>query len=339
MRKKLMVLSMCVLLAIVLSSCGGKLMKGVKEAAGSMSTANEVKDTEKYNSYIALSNYITQWLDNMFTSYFKEFGVDEEIVIKKNFNGFNTFPVLKGHQDDLDKALNYASQKPAYQATDDSVKALVPKMKQLLVTMDDTQNYYKAKSYSDDQFAKGKELHRQIVAQYGEFTDLADTFFAEFVVITAQKKQEDLEALKKDDQLIRYHAMSIVLKSQEIQKVFYAADIDDDNILDLDVNVYIEKYNQLTEHINKFVEYSKDQDRIKKEKISITPVFTLNLEQVKVAATDLKEILEKKDTTINSTTKGKVTTGGKKVPLKEYSKKVSNLTSSYNTMIGLQTTK
>lgn len=339
MRKKLMVISMCVLLAIVLSSCGGKLMKGVKEAAGSMSTANEVNDTEKYNSYIALSNYITQWLDNMFTSYFKEFGVDEEIVIKKNFNGFNTFPVLKGHQDDLDKALNYASQKPAYQATDDSVKALAPKMKQLLVTMDEAQSYYKAKSYSDDQFAKGKELHRQIVAQYGEFTDLADTFFAEFVVITAQKKQEDLEALKKEDQLIRYHAMSIVLKSQEIQKVFYAADIDDDNILDLDVNVYIEKYNQLTEHINKFMEYSKDQDRIKKEKISVTPVFTLNVEQVKVAATDLKEILEKKDITINSTTKGKVTTGGKKVPLKEYSKKVSNLTSSYNTMIGLQTTK
>ncbi|WP_200879192.1 DUF3829 domain-containing protein [Paenibacillus tyrfis] len=166
-------------------------------------------------------------------------------------------------------------------------------------------------------------------------SDLADKFFTDFAVITEQRKKEDLKELKKSDQLVRYHAMSIVNRAQDIQKAFNNAGVTDDNVLDFDVNQYAELYKLLTEDIDKFMELSKDQERLKKERVKIVPVFTDSIQRVKTSATDLMEILRTKDTTISSDMKGKVTTGGRNVPLKNFDKRVSALVNSYNTMIGL----
>ena len=96
---------------------------------------------------------------------------------------------------------------------------------------------------------------------------------------------------------------------------------------------YKEKYDSLTEDINKFIEYSKDDARRKKEGIAILPTFSSDIERIKVTATDIMEVLNTRDTTINSNTKGKVTTGGKNALLHEFSRVVSDMVASYNNMI------
>ncbi|WP_163859166.1 YiiG family protein [Paenibacillus elgii] len=338
MNKRLTILSLGVSVCVSLSGCGsiGKIAEKVKEQTSqAKQESNSMRDTAKYNTYIGLSNYLTQGLNKTFEGYFKEFGEEEELHVRKNFTGLNTFPVLQSHKDDVDKALAFASKEPSFQAADESVKTLAPKLKELLETTGEMQAYYQAKTYTEDEFAKGKELHKKLLVQFNEVSDLADKFFADFAVITEQRKKEDLEELKKSDQLVRYHAMSIVNRAQDIQKAFNNAGVTDDNVLDFDVNQYAELYKLLSEDIDKFTELSKDQERLKKERVQIVPVFTDSIQRVKTSATDLMEILRTKDTTISSDMKGKVTTGGRNVPLKNFDKRVSALVNSYNTMIGL----
>lgn len=297
--------------------------------------SNSKIDTEKYNAYITLSNYMNGWLHEAVTIYFKEFGIKEEIAIDKDFDSFQTFPILQGHKDDVEKSLEYASKKPSFGAADDSMKALCPKLKELMDTLNEIENYYNTKSFVDDDFAKGKELHKRLYSQYNEYVILAEKFFSDFDVITQQKKQEDLEDLKKSDYMIRHYAMSIVMRAQDIERSFYDTGVNDSNILDYDVNKYKEKYDLLTEDINKFMEYSKDDERLKKEGLegnAFVGSFKGDVERMKVTATDIMQILETKDTSINSDTKGKVTTGGQNAPLEYFSRKVSSMIDSYNNM-------
>lgn len=226
-------------------------------------------------------------------------------------------------------------QKPSFGSSDDAIKALCPKVKELMDTLNEIENYYSTKSFVDDDFAKGKELHKKLCTEYNEYTTLAETFFSEFAVITEQKNNEDLENLKKSDHMIRYYAMSIVMRSQDIQTSFYEAGVNDNNILDFDVNKYKEKYDLLTEDINKFMEYSKDDERIKKEGLegnAFRGNFEGDIERMKVTAIDIMEILNTKDTSINSDTKGKVTTGGTNAPLQTFNTKLSAVINSYNNM-------
>ncbi|WFD10927.1 YiiG family protein [Tepidibacter hydrothermalis] len=325
-KKNVSYILICVIMCTLLSACS---------VSDTLQGSSSKIDTEKYNSYITLSNYMTGWLDQGLTMYFKEFGIEEQIKIDKNFDSFQTMPILQGHKDDVEACIEYASKKPSFGAADDSVKALCPKLKELMNTLNEIQNYYSTKSFVDDDFAKGKELHKKIYTQYNEYVALAETFFSELSVITEQKNKEDLESLKKSDYMIRYHAMSIVMRAQDIQMAFYEAKVNDSNILDFDVNKYKEKYDLLTEDINKFMEYSKDDERLKKEGLEANPFignFESDVERMKVTATDIMEILKTKDTSINSDTKGKVTTGGRNAPLNTFNTKLSSVINSYNNM-------
>jgi len=332
LKTRLTIILLTIVISMTLSGCGtlGKIAGSVKEAA---SQASEAEVTAKHNAYVALGNYMTTWIIKTYASYFEQFGANDELAVKKNFRGFTTLPVLPAHKETVDKALSYASKEPSYQAADEAVKAMVPKLKEFMETTGEMQTYYQSKGYEGDDFAKGKELHKKIMAQFPEVSLLSDKFFADFAVITEQRKKDDLEKLKKNDFMVRYYAMSILNRAQDIQKAFSDAEVSDDNILDFDAAKYAELYKLLTDDIDKFKEVSKDKERLKKEGISVVPVFTDSLERVRTAGGDLMEILRTKDTTINSDTKGKMTTGGRNAPLYNFDRRVSSLVDSYNTMI------
>ena len=53
--------------------------------------------------------------------------------------------------------------------------------------------------------------------------------------ITTERKYQNAEMLKEEGLLIRSYAMSIILRSQEIQDAFSMAGVSDENILDFDL--------------------------------------------------------------------------------------------------------
>lgn len=329
MKKKILAIVLAsLMLCISLSGCGDYI-----ESFGSSSQED---DTEKYNAYIDFSNYITQWFDNALFDYFKEFGIEEDIIVRENFSDFNTYPILKVHEEQVEKTLEYASKEPSYEETDEAVKALCPKLKDFMDTIKEMEEYYQSKSFIDDDFKRGNELHKEILTQYEEYMELSEKFDAEFSEITEEKKQEDLEQLKEDDYMIRYYAMRVIIKAQDIQTSFYDAGVYGENILDFDVDVYREKYDSLTEDVSKFMEYLDDEERFKREGFennAFISRFKEDAISVKAAATDIMQILETKNLDLESDTKGLVTTGETIPPTEYFDEKVSQLIDSYNNMI------
>ncbi|WP_026342211.1 YiiG family protein [Paenibacillus fonticola] len=333
MSRRLHYILCSILLCFLLSSCS--LIDEIKGSSNrSGLSVEEEHANAKYSAYINLNNMMTGGMfDRMMETYIDEFGLDEEIYISDDFSEFTSAPVLDGLVNAVNTAVDRASGEPSYGDADASLILLGPTMLDLIDTMKEISTYYSAKTFVDDQFVKGKELHRQFIAQYEEYGPLADQFFDDFDLIAAQQKLKDLDKLKEQDLLIRYYALSVVMRAQDIEKAFFDAEIYDENILDYDLEEYRAMYDLLTDDLNQFMEYSKDDKRRKKEAWSTLPVLDSSMQGVKVTATDILQILETGDATINSDTQGKVTTGGRNAILSSYFTKVSRLVDAYNNNI------
>ncbi|WP_442603104.1 DUF3829 domain-containing protein [Paenibacillus sp. KN14-4R] len=331
MKKLLSVFSVLIVLSVLLISCGSPEKEKEEKS-------DSAADVGKYNSYVGISNYITGWLESDIYGYIENFGFEEEIKFKKNFDpkkfeGMILTPIIKGGFDQVEEALAYTSKKPSFGAADESMKILLPKMKEYLNTINEVDTYYRSKAFAEDNFAKGKELHKKFYAMYNEYRDLADKFFIDFSEIEKKRQQVDLEKLKKADYLVRYYAKSIVIKAKEIQSDFALAKVNDSNILDFDANKYKERYDSLTEDMNKFLEYAKDKSRLEKEGIGSLWRFDGAIPEVKASATDIMQVLQTKSTNLNKPSDGKVKSRETIGYLENYNKKVSNLISCYNNMI------
>ncbi|MCR8643055.1 YiiG family protein [Paenibacillus sp. N1-5-1-14] len=330
MKKLVSVFTVLMVLSVLLISCGSQEKEGKIDSAA--------VDVEKYNSYVDISNYMTGFLETGIRKYLDNFGTEEELKFKKNFDakkfdGQILSPIAKFAFDQVETALAYTSKKPSFGAADDSMKNLLPKMKDYLNLINELDGYYRSKAFAQDDFAKGKELHKKFYKTYNEYTALGDKFFIDFSEVTKKMEQADLEKLKKEDYLVRYYAKSIVMKAQEIQTDFDLAKVNDSNILDYDANKYKTKYDSLTADMDKFLEYAKDKKRLEKEGIKILARFDEIIPDVKASATDIMQVLQTKSTNLNKPADGKVKSSETVGYLDKYSKKVSSLISSYNNMM------
>ncbi|MCM3042622.1 YiiG family protein [Paenibacillus motobuensis] len=321
-----------ILLVIATTACSLPTSRDLKGA----SARDETKDTNKYNAYIELSNQINGGMyGSIFNNYVDRFGWEEEIYIDDEFNGYSTTPFIPTVIEHAGKTLNFASVEPSYGATDEKVKELMPIIIDMMNANNDIESYYTAKTYVDDDFEKGRELHKRYIALFEKYIEVGQQFLDEFSEITRERKYSDAEKLKDEDMLIRYYALLTVLRAQEIQEAFYNKGVGDDNILDFDVKEYEELYNMLTEDIEHYFEYAKDADRRKTEAWPSLEIFKTSIEGVKVTATDILRVLREQDPEINSDTKGKVTTGGRNAILSAFDRKVSFLVDAYNTSLNM----
>ncbi|MHA7962897.1 DUF3829 domain-containing protein [Paenibacillus sp. CAU 1782] len=306
MKKVLSIALVFTLVTVILGACSG-LKDAVSGNGGAVAAA---KDTQKYNAYIDLSNFMNGFLETNVYSYATYFGFDEEIAFLKRgfdpetFDGMIISPMSEPTFNQVDEAVVYADTEPSYGVTDEKMKELAPKLKQLLETINEVQSYYSSKSFIEDDFELGKELHTKLVNQYYDFSDAADVFYTEFDVITTQKNLENLEQFKEEGYMLHYHAKSILMNAQEIQQAFYDADVDDSNILDLDSAKYKEMYNALTENVNQFMELAKDDEQKKKEGINSFWDFDNSVEDIKSAATTILEVLESQNADLDPVSVG-----------------------------------
>ncbi|MGF7050076.1 hypothetical protein J2T13_004599 [Paenibacillus sp. DS2015] len=89
---------------------------------------------EKFNAYVDLGNYITGWLDMDVYSYTEDFGWEEEMTFKNNFDiqKFDSrvlSPIIEGAFDIVDTILEYTSKDPSFGAADETMKELAPRCK------------------------------------------------------------------------------------------------------------------------------------------------------------------------------------------------------------------
>lgn len=282
-RKIALVVIMCIGVSTIATSCEYKEKELIiKDKEKSEST--EQKHNEKYEAYAALDTFITGKLQESLDYYFSKFGDTEEFKVDKNDNLYNGI-LLEFNKKELEEAFSYYSIEPHFDKVDNSTKNLEPEFKELMQALSEADTYYKLKSYVDDDFVKGKELHKKIYSQYIKIRPLNNQFSSDFGEFFKKDSKAKLEYFKKNDFMIKYYALSSLLKAKELESELQRQKITKDNMGSLDISKYKEKYNLLVTDMNKFLEYSKDSNRIKKEKIDTT--FLYIIMDVKAAATDI----------------------------------------------------
>lgn len=283
LRKIALAMIMCIGVSAITTSCEYKEKKlTVKDKV----TLEEIgqKYKEKYEAYATLDIFITGKLQESLDYYFSKFGDTEEFKENKNDNLYNGI-LLEFNKKELEEAFSYCSKEPQFDKVDNSVKDLEAEFKELIQSLSDADTYYKLKSYVDDNFVKGKELHKKIYSQYIKVKPLNKQFTFDFGEFFEKDSKAKLEYFEKNDFMIKYYALSSLLKAKDLESELQSQKITKDNMGSLDISKYKEKYNLLVIDMNKFLEYSKDSNRIKKEKID--PAFQYIIMDVKAAATDI----------------------------------------------------
>lgn len=303
----------------LLSACGSGTTKENNGATGSFD------GLQKYNNYIELSNYLTNWMNMNLSNYFETFGYEDQLQFaKKNFDpvafdGRLISPITEQFFVQVDKAIEYASKEPAYENVDEHMQDLGPKVKELMTTLNEIESYYSSKSFIEDDYSKGKELHQTLYAQYDSYWDALTLFYEDFDVLIKEEEQKSLDSLKEEGLLITFYAKSIVIQAKEIQEAFYTNLIYDENMSDFDTAEYKALYTPLAESIDGFLTAIEDTEQVEKEGYSNYWRFDATITDLKAVATSMLLVLEGE--TEN------------KSYLQQYDQALSSIISSYNNMI------
>jgi hypothetical protein len=291
MVKIMMPLLICLFLCIGTTAC---------KPGKAVDTGDKVikEDPEiKYNAYIALSDYMNGEFATCLNYYFAKFGYEYGAMID-NHGGFSLYPVSKSGRQISETAYKSSAEKPVYTEVDALVKELYPKMSELMNLLDEAYSYDVLKSYEDDNFIKAKELHGKVIASYDAYQPLYDRFTSGIYAVVAQQRKKDLENFRKNDQLLSYYCLSVILRTEELQVEMDNQNITASNILELDLIRFKEKHNLLAEDVHRFIEYASDERRVKREGFnpnsSYYSSFMGDVTEINIAAAEIIERVEKK---------------------------------------------
>lgn len=211
--------------ALLLSSCGGE-DSGEKSPSPSPSeTESESvppedapKDYSKFNAYLKLADQMSDMMDILdvyfsnveFTQDFAMAEGGDYAAIKEaaDFYIANTYKV--------EESLGYVDKEPSYARADAAVRALGDSPLKLMEAVEDLSGYTQFNEYEEDSLAKAPEIHAAIwepfqivITYYGEFIDAMDE-------LDKSMRDEDLEDLKKNGDMILYYSSIMINNSGDI---------------------------------------------------------------------------------------------------------------------------
>ena len=212
--------------ALLLSGCG-EGGENPSESPSPSETATESesvppedapKDYSKFNAYLKMADKMSEMMDILdvyFTNveYAQDFAMTEGgdyAAIKEAAD----FYIANTYQ--MEQALDYADEEPAYTRVDAAVRALGDSPVKLMEAIEDLSGYTQFNEYEEDGLAKAPEIHAAIWeplqvlgTYYGEFMDAMDELDREL-------DGEDLEDLKKDGQMILYNSQIMLDRGEDI---------------------------------------------------------------------------------------------------------------------------
>jgi Protein of unknown function (DUF3829) len=174
----------------------GTAASGAEQGA---SAGDEDKDNElsnKLSKYIDCLNSVTP---NVTSSRDRYLGwVDEKAGLtgkEKNVNGLSPLHSADYCLKELDAAKALSPQLPEIDAAADQYKAHLTEFAKFVKTVAD---YYEQGNYKDDQFAKGKEYHTQLMAGFDKFKTVNDAMDTKVTKLNDEVAARRLARLEKD---------------------------------------------------------------------------------------------------------------------------------------------
>jgi len=212
MKKKILTLLMTGIM--LFAACG--------EIAGNPTAAANA-ETEKYNAYTELINYISGWFDLYLNSYFDHFDEHMDPNPRTDFNRRfstareNNLDMVQLHGQHIRRAVRYADRDPDWGTVDEAVVYLstaVETVMQLIWV--EMEAYYYYGLHEEDNFAKGREMQQRLFHYIGDMQYAFDEFMYQFQWILMQHQGADLPRFYESNMMIRFYTLRLLLTAQEI---------------------------------------------------------------------------------------------------------------------------
>lgn len=247
-------------------SCSGKAKSNNKNGSGNSNknagvTVKDPKmnEIDKYNIYVDSYNSLLNF-DSTIDSYLKNAGSEEKLNTSKEISGyFNYKPSF------LDKLKKATTSEPKMKDLDGAGAKLAPALEELTGLLNEADEYYKAKDYLDDKYAKGQELHTKILAAIKNY----DTAMAEYNAALRKKANEvktmEMEKAKKDGRMITYNKMLTLQLTEDIMYEIQSQKLTAANFTTADLTKIKPLYEQFNEVQKQLRDSIKDPELMKKE--------------------------------------------------------------------------
>lgn len=218
--RSVMGLSLCA--ALLLSGCGGKGGKDESDLTSSPETPEEETNGEadysKYNAYMDLYDSLSE-MEEILIAYFMNVEYAEDFALAEG----GDYGALKeaaefftGNTYIAERALEYAEEEPAYAKVDAAVRALGDSPAKMMDALDSLASYMRFNEFEQDSLARAPEIHAQLWEAFQVYNQYYGQMMDAMDELAAETRDDDLEGLLDDGQLILYHSRMMIHNSEDI---------------------------------------------------------------------------------------------------------------------------
>ena len=261
--KKIFLILLSILFII---SCGEKAKSDNKNKngnsnknRGAAAKESQMNEIDKYNVYVDSYNSLLSF-DSIIDSYLKRAGSEEKLDTSKEISGY-----FKYDPSILDKLKKATTSEPKIKDLDDTGTKLAPALEELTGLLNEADEYYKAKDFLVDKYAKGQELHTKILAAIKNY----DIAMAEYDAALRKKANEvkamEMEKAKKEGRMITYDKMLTLQLIEDIMYEIESQKLTAANLTTADLTQIKPLYDQFNEVQKQLRESIKDPELMKKE--------------------------------------------------------------------------
>ncbi|CAD1794986.1 hypothetical protein CPBF426_03410 [Xanthomonas arboricola pv. juglandis] len=224
MSPKFRVLVLAVCVSALVAACGGKSQQPATgaDSADTKTTGRQLDSlqgvTAKLGAYIDCFNrvnakvhagarYYTGWMQDPFAG---PTGDESGMT--------GPYDIDDGDMQQCDAPVSAAAAaKPALPALDKAAGDYRAALKALQPISHAVADYYTRQDYEDDQFAKGKQLHPQLMEALSTYADASTAFSAELDVQNDAAQREKLKTLEQGEGRTReYYRLAMMLDAKQI---------------------------------------------------------------------------------------------------------------------------
>jgi len=214
--------------ALLLSGCGGEDAEGESPSPSPSETETESesvppdengpKDYSKFNAYLELSEEMSDMMD-ILDIYFSNVEFTQDFAMMENGDYANIkeaadFYIAKTYQ--LEQALGYVDEEPAYTRADAAVRALGDSPVKLMEAIEDLSGYTQFNEYEEDSLAKAPEIHAAIWEPLQVFGTYYSEFMDAMYELDNELDGENLEQQKEDGEMILYYSQLMLNSGEDI---------------------------------------------------------------------------------------------------------------------------
>ena len=260
-KNRLIGLALIILSSSFMAACGDSsdLKTQGKNVINQLSGKDKKQEeSNKYNKYVEFYNDGLNDIYEEVNTYIQNMGQDP------NLNKEEAYTIGSSYSK-WDEIKKLPQEAPAMQEFDDIAKELIPVAENLDQLLTSAREYYKAKDYKDDQYAKGQELHTKILAEINKFESLYSKFNQALENRQRVVRAEQMEQAKKEGDEVRYNLINVATKMDKILDELNAEKISAANVLSTDltkIKPLYEEYNQAQKALRDAVNNAKNKDEL-----------------------------------------------------------------------------